>query len=190
MAHASRLQRDYEPPQYTPPPEDYIEITHSKAELMLVSGETKPVVYKFARQPRPTLMLTCQPLNKAFLKVAYRPSYWDLPTPTQATLLGMQLEVGREVTKKLDLPESAFTIAIHLRRWISGFHIHSNIMLPLEPYFRLFSEYRGKNSWDEEDSERREQYLKYLTYENAKWHEGDFPKVMRESAKTSAPPDL
>jgi hypothetical protein len=190
MAHNSRPQRGYQRPQFTPRAQDYPEITHSEATLTLESGQTVPVIYKFDRQPRPHLILTCQSLNGYFLAVQHRPSYWDLEPATQAHLLGMQLALGHNVTQQLGLPEAAFTAAIHLGTWVSSKAIHSHIMLPLQPYFQLFSLCQQKPSWDRNDCSKRALFLEKLSRDRAKYHAEDRPKVMQEVVAASAPPDL
>lgn len=186
MADAPGPQLQDPPP---PRPENYPEISHSKAVVMLHNGKAQKVECQFDRQARPHLVLTCKNLNGRSLPIK-KPSYWDLPPSTQASLLQKQFQVGREVTEKLGLPESTFTAAIHLGEWASSHHIHSHIILPLQPYFRLFSEYREKESWDEEDCERRMQFLKLQDYSRSKYHAKDLAKVLREVAKNVVWPDI
>jgi len=123
------------------------------------------VDFVFDRQARPRIILTCPSLTMRTLNTPHKPSYWDLPIELQASLLGKQLSVAKDV--------AALRVEVHLGSWVSSKRIHAHIVMPLVPYYELRASKQGQPSWTASDEVMRAAYVSKTIADHAKYHRDD-----------------
>jgi len=170
----------------------YTEIVHANDTLVLTDGGTVPIIFVFDCQARPHIVLTCPALTGLSLGIAppRKPSYWDLPTATQAQLLHKQLACGRAAASDLGLSETAIRATIHLGEWVTGRHIHAHIQLPTQPYYRLLAATRGDPEWSADECAERAAFVAKLRQDNKRFHAMDLPALRVAAASLAPPPDV
>ena len=128
----------------------------------------------FDRQARPHLILSCKALTGTALGLSRKPSYWDLPPHLQATLVGRQLSLVKQL--------SAIRAEIHLGSWVSGSRIHAHVVCPLVEYYNLRAKHQlqlpdGQPAqcrlWSQGDVAQRAQYLREQAARVARYHAED-----------------
>ncbi|KAL3915417.1 MAG: hypothetical protein SGPRY_007226 [Prymnesium sp.] len=136
--------------------------------------------FVFDRQARPHLILTCRSLTgKALgLPSGTKPSFWNLTPELQATLLQAMLRVAHDVGFR--------RLEVHLGSWVSSYHIHAHIQMPLVPYFQLRAAHQGMSKWTLHDVKQRKSYVENALQSAAFFHEQDGPAA-REIVESEIP---